>query len=510
MQPHPRETFLRAAITQPDLLCYNLHSGQTHTPLIPGNVRSTGPMKNNREKHPSARLLSLLCRLAFSLLWTSAAFGQAHLEELTVRHSTLDGDTSRTQIGIGESMRLWVDRPAHGASTTAPTDNPDESDAMAGVAWGIATGGGTLIPSTGSAVILAADLASYQYDLSISAYIPHFGSAPASKPSENYQAPLMSDHTNSLVDAQAVKRVFLDPAQSPAQAAEYLEKVLSYHPAPQAQGPILFEAAVGLANRVDKAPAQYVQFAPRAIDKQSDYANRALLRIYWGDSLQFQAGALKGLPMSAARTAVAEQYILALKEVDGPQLPDLPVPLPGVDKFDVDPGGPAMIQLQNKHAAQMKAHEEAKAINLRLLYRDAAVGQLVAIYSLRPYNTVELELQALKSLSPHMASYTIQAVRKAVADRFASQGGHEVSQLTSAQASSQPSPEKNLASPSSDLQIVPAPVAAPSSNPNADPSPLAGSQSPASWPYLVAAGLAVVATAVTAVYLKRRKKNSAA
>lgn len=155
------------------------------------------------------------------------------------------------------------------------------------------------------------------------------------------------------------------------------------------QGRIYYQLAHIHAQSGLVQPARAIEYAETGLKFPLEPSQRSRLYVYLGDARLVAEG---DQPFTSKRKLAATGYLGGLKEVSKMNLPEKAPDLPSVFKYDVISDQKSVHdEIRKKHEQAMQARENAKLQGEMIKHRDVLTGQLVGLYSRKPFATEELE-----------------------------------------------------------------------------------------------------------------------
>jgi RNA polymerase sigma factor (sigma-70 family) len=183
------------------------------------------------------------------------------------------------------------------------------------------------------------------------------------------------------------------------------KELLARYRKPDEQAKIYFMLAhVYGQSGIDQHPERVMRYARLALPNERDEKQRAQLYIYLGCAAEVDPTLLT---FEEKRRRAAAEYLEGYREMLVLKLPDIAPELPGVNKLG-DVERPTQEEL-DRHAAQMKAREEAARLRALVEVRDILIRQIVALYQREPAADAELRQAATRILGNPKAADDLMA-----------------------------------------------------------------------------------------------------
>lgn len=196
------------------------------------------------------------------------------------------------------------------------------------------------------------------------------------------------------------------------------KELLREHASPEEQGQIYYHLADINGQSGMVHPELVIEYAQHALTFPIEPAQRLRLFTYWGDALMIgnQHTAIESRkPFPEIRKMAAVPYLEGLKEAAKYKIPLQKPELPAVDLYDVPETAPIYQQVKKRHDEQMLAHNRARIEQELWDHRRVLTGQIVQIYSRKPYANEELRELAVKTTNaPELADQLVAMVDRSI------------------------------------------------------------------------------------------------
>jgi hypothetical protein len=155
--------------------------------------------------------------------------------------------------------------------------------------------------------------------------------------------------------------------------------------APAEKGRIFAQIAANYAQDGLKTPDKTIEYARKALDEPLDAATRSLMYVYWADGLQARLGAAAA-SQAAARREIATVCLRGLKSIMDHGVPESPVDLPTVDRFEHggDVNDPELRALAERHQRQLEARRDALLLNELHMFRGILIDKCAILFATAP------------------------------------------------------------------------------------------------------------------------------
>jgi|GEM_PF-3581883 hypothetical protein len=315
-----------------------------------------------------------------------------------VQHETVSklGPRNRTDVGIGEDVRLWVDSFGEGVS---------KADLTGEINWNV-TGGGTVYPLLGDSTMLNVSLSDRDGQLNIHVlYRP----LPADSRIADQVAIPYPDVPQGPLDDRPVEerqadaewltrlsdlRRMMNGHETNLPAVEQqARELLDGHFVPANRALVQFELATIHAQSGLQQPGRVIDLAQKALGLPLDRSRRLRLQAYWGDALRVLTG---NHSFPQRRKAAATVYLQGLKETVRYELPDKPPELPAASfAFGAAEGfDDAKYQRQRQREVHHREWIRVRHIREMVNHREVLKRQIVSVYRRKPFDLRELKLLA--------------------------------------------------------------------------------------------------------------------
>lgn len=186
------------------------------------------------------------------------------------------------------------------------------------------------------------------------------------------------------------------------------ERLLAAHPAPEDRGRIYADLAEVLCNTGMKDPEAIILATKDALACPLDPSVSMRVHVAYGDALQVKNRGVTDDALRAVRGDIAKVYLEGVKVgLDG-GAPEEKLPLLPVEILNIRGDEPRFQKAIREHD-EAAANEIRKHANELLERRNALEGQVVYLYTRRPYDTDELKRIAADALKNDSAVQRIVA-----------------------------------------------------------------------------------------------------
>lgn len=201
-------------------------------------------------------------------------------------------------------------------------------------------------------------------------------------------------------DLAALAKLRDGTAKPLARVDQHGAELLAQYTDEKSQGEIYYLLAHIHAQSGQAQPRKTVEYAKNGLDYPLSPDQRMRLYVYAGDARSLSAFD-DNEPFENARRAAAAFYLRGLKEIQSNhQLPDrLPVrPPPSAEDRQMSPDHPNFREWLQRQREESKKYEVDPLVKTMFEHRKVLMGQLVYLYSRRPYASGELRDLASNSL----------------------------------------------------------------------------------------------------------------
>lgn len=325
------------------------------------------------------------------LLWGASAANPVVLAQQQVVLGELHHEAlaegfpkDRTDVGIGEDVRFWVD--SFGEGITA-------ADLQGEICWSLARTDGwdTVYPILGESTTLTVGLSDKNHQLEVQAiyWDPRQEPKAAALPKLDVKVPSATPpparESNLQQELGKLDRLRTDANPDLQQVEKRGGELLATYFAPEEQALIHFELAEIHAQSGLQQPASVISHARAALRLPLDPSRRARLQVYWGDALRVLD---RRYPFTVKRRAATKVYLQALKEVLQLELPARPPKFPVMGFYNIE-GADAENKRRMEEQWELRKKLEFQVDMIE--HREVLRRQIVSLYQRRPFDRNELE-----------------------------------------------------------------------------------------------------------------------